>query len=85
MVESPARVVLVTEMVEPRLLQNAISLNASVFHFGGFIGPAVAGLIIAAAGSGWAIAVNALAALVVVIAVAWAQRSRAPSFVAPEE
>jgi len=69
-VESPARVVLVSEMVEPRLLQNAISLNASVFHFGGFIGPAVAGVIIAVAGSGWAIGVNALAAVVVVITLA---------------
>ncbi len=66
-VESPARVVLVSEMVEPRLLQNAISLNASVFHFGGFIGPAVGGITIAVAGAGWAIGVNALAALVVVI------------------
>ncbi len=69
-VESPARVVLVSEMVEPKLLQNAISLNASVFHFGGFIGPAVAGVIIAVAGSGWAIGGNALAALVVVITLA---------------
>ncbi len=69
-VESPARVVLVTEMVEPRLLQNAISLNASVFHFGGFIGPAVSGVIIAVAGAGWAIGVNAVAALVVVITLA---------------
>jgi len=66
-VESPARVVLVSEMVEPRLLQNAISLNASVFHFGGFIGPAVSGVIIAVAGAGWAIGVNAIAALVVVV------------------
>ena len=69
-VESPARVVLVSEMVEPKLLQNAISLNASVFHFGGFIGPAVAGVIIAVAGSGWAIGANALAATVVVITLA---------------
>lgn len=69
-VESPARVVLVSEMVEPRLLQNAISLNASVFHFGGFIGPAVSGVIIAVAGAGWAIGVNAVAALVVVITLA---------------
>ncbi|WP_439564904.1 MFS transporter [Microcella sp.] len=69
-VESPARVVLVSEMVEPKLLQNAISLNASVFHFGGFVGPAVSGVIIALAGSGWAIGVNALAALVVVITLA---------------
>lgn len=69
-VESPARVVLVSEMVEPRLLQNAISLNASVFHFGGFIGPAISGLVIAAAGAGWAIGVNAVAALVVVITLA---------------
>jgi MFS family permease len=73
-VESPARVVLVTEMVEPRLLQNAISLNASAFHFGGFVGPAVAGVIIAVAGSGWAIGVNALAALVVVITLATLRR-----------
>lgn len=69
-VESPARVVLVSEMVEPHLLQNAISLNASVFHFGGFVGPAVAGLIIAVAGSGWAIAANAVALLVVVVTLA---------------
>lgn len=69
-IESPARVVFVTEMVEPQRLQNAISLNASVFHFGGFIGPAVAGLIIAVASSGWAIAVNAFAALVVIITIA---------------
>lgn len=69
-VEAPSRVVLVSEMVEPRLLQNAISLNASVFHFGGFIGPAVSGVIIAVAGAGWAIGVNALAALVVVITLA---------------
>lgn len=69
-VESPARVVLLSEMVEARLLQNAISLNASVFHFGGFIGPALSGLIIAATGSGWAIAVNAVGALVVVITLA---------------
>ena len=69
-VESPARVVFLSEMVDPGRLQNAISLNASVFHFGGFIGPAVSGVIIALAGSGWAIAVNAVAALVAVAVLA---------------
>jgi MFS family permease len=65
-IESPARVVFVSEMIEPQYLQNAVSVNASAFHFGGFVGPAVSGVIIAVAGSGWAIGVNSIAAMVMV-------------------
>jgi MFS family permease len=73
--EAPARVVLMSEMVDPPRLRNAISLNATVFHFGGFVGPAVSGVIIAVAGSGWAIAVNAIGMLVVVVTLATLRRS----------
>ncbi|MET4783709.1 MFS transporter [Glaciihabitans sp. UYNi722] len=66
-VEGPARSAFVNEMVGHRRLRNAISLNASIFHLGGLLGPAISGVLIALVGSGWSIGVNAIAATVVVI------------------
>jgi MFS family permease len=65
-VDSPARSVFVNEMVGHDRLGNAISINASIFHLGGLVGPAVSGVLIAIVGAGWAIAANGLAACVVV-------------------
>lgn len=65
--EAPSRVMLVSEMVEGHHLRNAISLGAMVFHLGGLVGPALAGVVIALASSGWAIAANALGMFMVVI------------------
>ncbi|MFD9128973.1 MFS transporter [Kitasatospora sp. NPDC059571] len=59
-VDNPARQVFVSEMVPPKDLANAVSLNAANFQTARLVGPAVAGLLIAAVGSGWAFAVNAL-------------------------
>lgn len=59
--DQPARQVFVNELVGPRQLRNAISLNSSIFQMGGMIGPAVSGVLIMAVGGGWAFAVNALA------------------------
>ncbi|WP_406211136.1 MFS transporter [Kitasatospora sp. NBC_01560] len=59
-VDNPARQVFVSEMVGPKDLANAVSLNAANFQTARLVGPAVAGLLIAAVGSGWAFAVNAL-------------------------
>jgi MFS family permease len=64
--DGPARSAFVGEMVGPRHLRNAISVNASIFHFGALLGPAIAGALIVAVGSGWAIAANALGCLVAV-------------------
>lgn len=66
-VDSPARSVFVNEMVGHDRLGNAISINASIFHLGGLVGPAVSGVLIALVGAGWAIAANAVAACVVVV------------------
>ncbi len=65
-VDNPARQVFVNEIVGPRLLRNAISLNSSTFQLGALIGPAVGGLAISAVGSGWAFAINSGACLLVV-------------------
>jgi MFS family permease len=69
-VEGPARSAFVNEMVGHRRLRNAISLNASIFHLGGLLGPAISGVLIAVVGSGWSISVNAVAAILVVITLA---------------
>lgn len=69
-VEGPARSAFVNEMVGHRRLRNAISLNASIFHLGGLLGPAISGVLIALVGSGWSISVNAVAAVLVVITLA---------------
>ncbi len=58
-VDNPTRQTFVTEMVGQRQLRNAVSLNAANFQAARLIGPAVAGAVIAAVGSGWAFAINA--------------------------
>jgi MFS family permease len=58
-IEMPARQSLVVELAGPRLLANAIALNSLLFNGARVVGPALAGLIVAAYGPGWAFAVNA--------------------------
>ncbi len=69
-VDMPSRSAFVSEMVGTHRLRNAISLNASIFHLGGLIGPAISGVLIVAIGSGWSIAVNAVTSAVAVLALA---------------
>jgi len=58
--DNPARQTFVPEVVGPEHLPNAIGLNSATFHAARIVGPAVAGLVIAAFGSGWAILSNAV-------------------------
>ncbi len=64
--EMPARQSLVAELAGPRRLANAIALNSLLFNGARVLGPALAGLIVAAFGPGWAFAVNAASYLPVV-------------------
>lgn len=59
-VDNPTRQVFVNEMVGPRDLRNAVSLNSANFQSARLIGPAVAGVLITAVGSGWAFLINGL-------------------------
>ncbi|WP_051581709.1 MFS transporter [Pseudonocardia acaciae] len=58
-IDWPVRLAFVTELVERDQMHSAISLNASTFQLGGFVGPAVSGVLVGAVGPGWAFAVNA--------------------------
>jgi MFS family permease len=59
--DQPARQVFVNELVGPKYLRNAISVNSTTFQLGGLIGPALAGWMLTAVGAGWAFAGNAFA------------------------
>ncbi|GAT82503.1 MFS transporter [Streptomyces sp. F-3] len=62
-VDNPARQSFVSEMVGPKQLPNAVSLNSANFQSARLIGPAVAGLMITGVGTGWAFLANGLSFL----------------------
>ncbi|WP_351227071.1 MFS transporter [Streptomyces sp. NPDC002133] len=62
-VDNPTRQSFVSEMVGPQQLQNAVSLNSANFQSARLVGPALAGVLITAVGSGWAFLLNGLSFL----------------------
>ncbi|MFI8515095.1 MFS transporter [Streptomyces sp. NPDC085460] len=73
-VDNPARQSFVSELVGPDRLRNAVSLNSANFQSARLIGPAVAGVLIAGIGSGWAFLVNGLSFLAPLAAL-WLMRT----------
>jgi MFS family permease len=67
--DNPARQSFVSEIAGSEHLPNAIGLNSATFHAARIVGPAVAGLVIAQVGSGWAILTNALSYAAFIIAL----------------
>ena len=72
--DTPTRQSFVVEMVGPDILPNAVGLNAASFNIGRIVGPAVAGLLIAALGSGvratgWVILANAVSYIAVIFSL----------------
>jgi MFS family permease len=57
--DSPARQTFVSELVGEDNLSNAVALNSTSFNLARTIGPAVAGVLIAAVGTGWVFLINA--------------------------
>ncbi|MEJ7630348.1 MAG: MFS transporter [Nocardioidaceae bacterium] len=69
--DTPARQSFVVEMVGRDYLPNAVGLNSASFNIGRIVGPGLAGLMIAALGSGvsatgWVILLNAVSYLAVI-------------------
>jgi MFS family permease len=56
--DAPVRQTFVAELVGDADLSNAIALNSTSFNAARMIGPAVAGLVIASVGTGWAFLFN---------------------------
>jgi MFS family permease len=67
--DSPARQTLTFQMVGPRELPNAVALNSGLFNASRVVGPALAGILIAAAGVGICFVINAISFLAVLVAL----------------
>jgi MFS family permease len=72
-VDTPIRQSFVVEMVGKDELTNAVAINSTIFNTGRILGPAVAGVMISAVGTGWAFIANALSS-VAVLAGLWLMR-----------
>jgi MFS family permease len=73
--DAPVRQTFVAELVGDEHLHNAVALNSTSFNAGRMIGPAVAGIVIAKVGTGWAFAINGLSFAAVLISMAWFRSS----------
>jgi MFS family permease len=67
--DTPARQAFAPEMVPSHLIGNSVGLNTTSFHAARLIGPAVAGLSIAAWGVGPSLLINAFSFVAVLIAL----------------
>jgi MFS family permease len=72
--DGPARQAFVSDLVDLDDLPNAVALNTASFNLGRVFGPATAGLLIAAVGSGWVFVVNALGYVAVIVALSGIRR-----------
>ncbi len=69
-IDSPARQAYVTELIDNKSsLASAIALNSGMFNAARVIGPSIAGLLIAAVGTGMAFILNGLSYIAVIIAL----------------
>ncbi|MDR0946092.1 MAG: MFS transporter [Bifidobacteriaceae bacterium] len=56
--DGPANQTFVGQLVPPRLIANAVSLNSASFNVARLVGPAVSGLLIGVVGCGWVFIIN---------------------------
>jgi MFS family permease len=63
----PARQAFIIEMVVPKDLINAIALNSAMFNGARILGPAVAGITVAAIGEGWCFFSNGVSYVAVIV------------------
>jgi len=68
--DNPNRQALTFRLVGRAELPNAVALNSSIFNAGRIVGPALGGVVIAAAGVGECFVVNAISFLAVLVALA---------------
>jgi MFS family permease len=73
--DAPARQAFVSDLVDDSVLANAVALNSASFNGARMLGPAVAGVLIAAVGEGWLFVINAGSYAAVMVSL-WLLRVR---------
>jgi MFS family permease len=74
-IDTPVRQSFVVEMVGRDELTNAVGINSTIFNAGRILGPAMAGVLITAVGTGWAFVANAASSLAVLAGLAMMRTS----------
>jgi len=74
----PARQAFLAETVSREDIVNAIALNSSMLNGARIVGPAIAGLVVAAFGEGWCFLLNAISYIAVIGALAVMRVDAAP-------
>ena len=73
--DNPARQAFVSDLVARENASNAVALNAASCNSARMIGPAVAGIMIVAVGTGWVFLVNAATFLAMIVALLLIRRN----------
>jgi MFS family permease len=68
-IDVPVRQAFVSELVGPAQLSNAVGLNSMTFNSARIVGPSVAGVLIAAVGTGWVFLINAASFVAVLVGI----------------
>jgi predicted MFS family arabinose efflux permease len=66
---APTYQAVITSLVPPPQIPNAVALNSLQFNLSRAIGPAIAAVVLARAGTGWCFAANALSFVAVIVAL----------------
>jgi MFS family permease len=84
-IDQPTRQSFFAEMVEPKDLPNAVSLNSAVMTGTRIVGPALAGVLIASLGIAWCFGLNAISYIAVIGALLAMRTSELRPTRAPRE
>jgi MFS family permease len=78
--DMPGRQSFMLEMVEDRAdLSNAIAINSSMVHLARLVGPALAGIVIAATNEGWCFGIDGVSYIAVIISLQMMRVNAAPA------
>ncbi|CAJ0991621.1 Enterobactin exporter EntS [Sodalis praecaptivus] len=69
--DAPVRQTFVAEMVGDADLPNAVALNSTLYNGARLVGPAIAGVISASVGTGWAFLLNGVSFLAVLVSLSF--------------
>jgi MFS family permease len=74
--DAPARQTFVAELVGESNLSNAVALNSTSFNAARMVGPAVAGVMIGAVGTGWVFLINGASYVAVIVSLLMLRRDQ---------
>ncbi|HEV2109668.1 MAG TPA: MFS transporter [Thermomicrobiales bacterium] len=77
--DMPTRQAFVSELVDRDIVMNAVALNSALFNTGRVLGPAIAGVLLAAFGPGICFAINAASFAAVIVGLLMMQITRRPA------